>query len=442
MKQSRLKCISVLFLLLALTACSSPASSATSTNTNQSSSTTQTDISKEQQLQLISSPAGVVFTDPAITKDGFFEILQPADIAINAHNITFTDYMMHQRIYLSSDPNTLHTDISDTSFIPSMIGGGAILTDQKNLYVVKLGKQGLVDTYGEDGLSKLYRMGLDGRERVEIVLEANQEIASTSAIASENGNLYMLVFTTDEDTTVHLDLMKTDFATKRIVNVCSLDDYRGEYKGEKRFFSLVAAYQGNLLFQQNWLTEEGLLKRVFYKLDTETPTMQQIFEWKVDEAFPVFCKDALYYLSADGLSFYRFDLISETSNLLCEKIAPNDFIFDSVTVGMRSFYPYFFFRFSNDETDEQRRYCWNADTNEWRQETLTGEERDIFVVAEQGSKFLVMLDDKSIKIQDYAPNGAPFGGKMAVAQYALIEKEDYFNGVPNYILFDDMIYSG
>lgn len=54
--------------------------------------------------------------------------------------------------------------------------------------------------------------------------------------------------------------------------------------------------------------------------------------------------------------------------------------------------------------------------------------------------FLVKLQDKMVTYQDFTQNGQAYENQMAVAEYALIRQEDYWNGVPDYIRFTDDVY--
>ena len=129
-----------------------------------------------EEPHLISAPGGTVYTGPAVTENGFYEIVDPLDSAYIGGNIVYTDFSTRNRVYLSSQINTDHTSEDDTSYIPSLIGGSGILTDQNRLYVVKFGKPGLVEDFGKARLSILYRMELNGANRKTIYLQANQII--------------------------------------------------------------------------------------------------------------------------------------------------------------------------------------------------------------------------------------------------------------------------
>lgn len=392
--------------------------------------------SEPLSTELISSPAGIIYTGPACTDQGFYEVLFGKDVVSGAENITFTDYETCSRIYLSSNVNSSHQDESDTSYIPSLLGGYGIVTDKRYLYILKLGKPGLADLYGETGLTKVYRLDLDGNNRKEFTFKANEEIMPLSGVVSDGRNLYLEVYTIDSDTTTHLDLVKINFETQSSEMVYSLDEFYAQHKS----LYLAGAKNDKLLFLQYETNEENETVQNFYKICISNPYPELVLQLNLEKACPILCDGTVYYFDLTKDSFYKFDLGTEKEMLLASNFSPKEINFDGVRAGRHSIFPYFFFEFSNQGSDEIWRYAWDMENRVWHEETLTDGDHDVSVWGEKDDCFLVKLQDKAVSYQDYSPNGDPFQNTMNVEQYALIKKRDYWDGRADYILFDDMIY--
>lgn len=393
-------------------------------------------IDKVAKLKLISSPGGVIYTGPAFTKDGFYEILLGKDVSSGTGNLAYTDYESKTRIYLSSDVNSTHQDASDTSFLPSLTGGYGIITDQQRLYVVKLGDPYLFDYYGENGLPVLYRMQLDGSNRQQIKLAPNEEIVATSGILAddEKNELYFLITETSEDTTTKEYLAKTNFDTGTIERVCCTNEF------VDGFVYAVGAEEDSIYFVKNYYDSESFISRWdFFGYSLSDSSWERIGNLNADDSYPLYRDGQIYYIKSNPFSLYRLVPGEETDEVINANLNP-PYSYDTVQVGRQSLDPFFSFYLSNQENGDGARLCWNEENGKWYIERLVRDNHDVSIAGQFNNQYVVRIEDKRVDYQAQLEDGTVRQLSMLVAQYALINKEDYWNGIPNYTLFTDTIY--
>lgn len=391
---------------------------------------------KVAKLKLISSPGGVIYTGPAFTKDGFYEILISKDVSSGTGNIAYTDYETKTRIYLSSDVNSTHQDASDTSFLPSLTGGYGIITDQQRLYVAKLGDPYLFNYYGENGLPVLYRMQLDGSNRQQIKLASNEEIVGTSGILadSEKNELYFLMTETSEDTTTKEYLAQTDFDNGTIERVCCINDF------VDGFVYAVGAEEDSIYFVKNYYDSESYISGWdFFCYSLSDNSWEKIGTLNASDSYPLYRDGQIYYIKSNPFSLYRLVPGEETDEVINANLNP-PYSYDTVRVGRQSLDPFFSFYFSNQENGDSARLCWNEENGQWYMERLLRDSHNVTIAGQFNDQYVVRIEDKSVDYQAPLEDGTVRQLSMLVAQYALISKEDYWNGIPNYTLFSDTIY--
>ena len=390
-----------------------------------------------EEPRLISAPGGTVYTGPAVTENGFYEIVDPLDSAYIGGNIVYTDFSTRNRVYLSSQINTDHTSEDDTSYIPSLIGGSGILTDQNRLYVVKFGKPGLVEDFGKAGLSILYRMELNGANRKTIYLQANQIIVPDSGILAADGELIFLIREVQSDLTEHIILCFWNFVHEQTEKICDLSE-----QIDGRVF--LSGFSSNKILLYQYAYDDHSSRAVrCWSYDIADGSCYPYFEF-FDGNFALMGRQGeLYYIKQenDQFSLYQIDPAAENhSILLCEKLAPTAGNYDTVFPGNNSLYPYFSFYFENSQTHEGARYQWNQEENIWLKEALVHNSKDVRIREILKDQFLIQLGDIKQSFVNYLPDGTPFQDTMLISQHALIQQEDYWNNVPNYIYFTDDVY--
>lgn len=404
-------------------------------NTNISETTT---FSFVEEPHLISAPAGIIYSGPAITENGFYEILKPLDSASNGGNIVYTDFSTCKRIYLSSQINSYHTSEDDTSYIFSLIGGAGILTDQNLLYVIKFGKPGLVESYGKAGLPILYRMELNGCNRKTIYLQANQSIVPDSGILATDGELFFLVQEVGSDLTEHIILCKTNFVNEQTEKISDLSK-----QIDGRIF--LSGFSSNrILLYQYAYDETGSDRSVrCWSYDIADGLCRPYFEFS-DSNFALMGRQGeLYYIKSENEQFSLYQIDTSTENnsiLLCKSLTPPIGNYDTVVPGNNSFYPYFSFYFENSQTLEGARYQWNQEENIWLKETLSDGGKDVRIKGSIKDQFLIQIGDLEKEFVNYLSDGTAVEDSTLISQYALIKQEDYWNNVPNYIRFADDVY--
>lgn len=391
-------------------------------------------VSEQAKYRLVSSPDGMIYTGGAMSDDGFYELVFTKDVISGAQNIVYTDFASKHRIYLSSDINSDHQNENDTSYIPTAIGGAAILTDNEYIYVLKKGSLLLQDVCGTDAKACIYRTDLDGGNRIALEIPFDETINGTSGIFSDGESLLLLIDSVDKNSKTYQKLVRADFSMRNITTL--IDFSNTEFASQSVF--LVGSFGNKLILSTLKFDDNGELTKELYAIDPLEGTIEQLIRFSDSERYAFFQHNNIYYIEMSENALYRFDPSKGESERIIPKLAPPDLEYDTVQIGYAAPEPYLAFRFNSDENSTN--YYWNCDTGEWKKELLTDGAREVHIYGIWQDHFLVMLEDEMVFYQDFAPNGQAYTNQMAVAKHALISQEDYWNGVPNYIYFQDDVY--
>lgn len=442
------------FLLLVVLACilsacnatpqnmeSAPNSISESSTPENGSSTPATSSDKETPLEdefagykLVSPPDGIIYTGGALIDDGFYELVFAKDVISGARNIVYTDFSTLHRIYLSSDVNSDHQSENDTSYIPAAVGGAGIITDGEYIYIIKKGSILLQDSYGEAAWPCLYRSNLDGSDRITIDLSPDQTINGTSGIFSDGDSLILLIDVVNEDASPHQELIRADFSSKKLTTLVDFSDVGLATQN----LALVSSFGGKFVLSSLDFDDENGLIQTLYTLDPSKETIEPLVTFIPEKQYAFFQNGIIYYLDTDEQTLYSLDPLTMEKKIVLQKVAPPDITFDSIQIGFAAPTPYMAFRFNRDDSGSN--YYWNSETGEWKKEQLMDGDREVHIYGIWKDYFLVKLQDKMVSYQDFTPEGQSYTNEMAVAEYALINQDDYWNGIPKYIHFKDDVY--
>lgn len=150
-------------------------------------------------------PPQVEYLSSASTAAGFYDIVLHGD---GTGNLVYYDYGTMQCVYLSSQPNSDHRDESDTSFLPTVVGGAWALADSRHLYVLKDTCPFANDEALEAGY--LMRMEHSGQGRQTVPLPSDTRLFGGCAILGEDKMLTTLC-QVKEDTSEEWYLAEVDF---------------------------------------------------------------------------------------------------------------------------------------------------------------------------------------------------------------------------------------
>lgn len=398
------------------------------------SSTAEEVQNTQTRYRLVSSADGIFYEGRAQVEDGFYDLVYTKDVLSGAQNIVYTDFPSRHRVYLSSDVGSDHQSEDDTSYIPTAVGGATVFADDEYVYVLKKGSLLLQKASEQDAKSCIYRLNPNGSGRIALELSFDRVINSASGVFADGDALVLLVDSVDKDTSLHPELVRADFSSRRITTLMDLSEAGLDLQNA----SLVNSFGDKLVLSSSKIEENGTLVRELYTLDPAKEAIVPLASFDTAEQYVFYRDDAIYYIESSENALYQFDPSSGESTLLLDEIAPPELEFDSVQAGFPAPEPYLEFFFTKGESSVT--YYWNSATGQWHQKLLMDGDRPVTIYRIWQDYFLVKLQDKMVTYQDFTQNGQAYENQMAVAEYALIRQEDYWNGVPDYIRFTDDVY--
>lgn len=360
------------------------------------------------------------------TKDGFYRVLNNLD---GTGNIVYYDYSTRQLIFLSSQVNSTHKDSDDTSFLSSVIGGTATLSDGEKLYILKQTNDVLIRKGDMRGRGYICCLDLNGQNRQTIQLPTNQYIIPTSGVACSAQELYFLIQETGDNAQTHTKLLSTNFE-KESLSV--------EYTFEESVIPfLVGQCSKGLIFQLRNVNEG---KNVFaiWNNTLQAP-VELAFDASANECVFDNEKGQLYYTPhSNPLKLYRYDISTDHSDEISSipQLDGYDQLLFSSTVRDQ----HIFIQLANSTTGDVLRYAIDLKSREWKPQTLQDGDHDVQIFAHSEKEYFVRLEDSEVDYQDYLPDGTPVTNQMLMPNYVLIAKEDYWKNKPDYIRFDDEVF--
>ena len=110
---------------------------------------------------LVTTCTGIFNNQVTGTDKGSYILLQNSK---GEYNIFYVDYLTQQIVYLSSEPQSLHNEESDTSYLGECPGGASLFCTSENLYVVVLGSAPSSNVPSEP--AKIIKMVLIGQHYI------------------------------------------------------------------------------------------------------------------------------------------------------------------------------------------------------------------------------------------------------------------------------------
>ena len=437
-----LKSALLISVLIFHTACS-PASKELSTSDpasdskepGSSSAAEQQKSADSSPYHLISSPNGLFYSFPAQTADGFYELVYTKEVLSGAQNIVYTDFSTMHRAYLSSDINSDHQSETDTSYIPLALGGSEILTDGSYIYVFKKGSFILQHSDGLAAKPGIYRMDLNGNNRITIELPFDQEISANGGIFSDGTSLVLMMNVVGKDSSVHSELIRVDFSSQSITTLIDFSTINLNLPN----ISLISSFDDSFVLSSLRVTGDGEIIKELYTFDSSQGILQPLAGCTAEDRYVFYQHGNIYYIENSQNALYLFDPANGQSELVIPELVPPDCKFDSLQIGYPAPFPYLAFRSSNDDGGYAN-YYWNCSTHEWKESSLTDVYDEVTIYGIWQDYFLVNRRNKTVYYEDFAESGQSFTNQMTVSQYALISQNDFWNNIPNYIRFTDDVY--
>lgn len=141
---------------------------------------------------LVTTCTGIFNNQVTGTDKGSYILLQNSK---GEYNIFYVDYLTQQIVYLSSEPQSLHNEESDTSYLGECPGGASLFCTSENLYVVVLGSAPSSNVPSEP--AKIIKMDLNGANRSTLYTFSDEYFLENTAFAFDGESLYFLAVNVD-----------------------------------------------------------------------------------------------------------------------------------------------------------------------------------------------------------------------------------------------------
>ncbi len=433
-------------------------------------------------LRVVANKTPVFYETNGIgIKEGYYDVFQwlpemyvgeSESEYMHTANIRYTDYETGVRTYLCNVPGCSHNNESCTSFL-RYPRGTILMTNstQTVLLLAVTGAQGDAVLSDED-VGRIYKMDLDGSNRQEILkLDASESFTTQykDSIIADEENIYIsvskIVSASEEpirefrkinintgEYEVLFELEPNQYILSAFDDIIVIDDF-SEVNTYGSDFEEAVLRDGKALesspyyvygFSLTDKTKTKLHDRISYnglyeqnQLLEVVRTTEQLAELTVvdlrtgeTKTIPNIPANSLENIWLYGL--YENKL---TWQCIASVVTTNENMTDGKSLGETSVVieRYFVDVETGEVTD------WDL-INE-NEERMNGQ-GPVGIVAQSEDLFLVLMDD-------YQDNEAPISltDRDGVVHsysysrpiYALIDKEDYFNNVPNYRIIEDLI---
>ncbi len=393
-------------------------------------------------------------------------------IYMHNSNITYIDYASGVLTYLCSVPGCLHNNESCTSFIRYPRGIEIFPNHSETyLFVLALGAMD-GEALGDEDLARIYRMDMDGSNRKEIYkLPANESFNTFTpdSIIADEQHLYITVHITKSSNETIKELRKINIETGEAETLLEMPIQEMIYSAFddtiiitdiSKMNDLSRAYDYHQGSTHNPLPE-GVVGYTTYAYSLTDNTKTKIFDWPVRLGMI----DDNYFFAIVRTSDEFGNLIVHDLRTGEQKVIENVPANTEAAIFLSDYYdenvilsytaidqeyaennePVF-----NDIGDEIVKhkllmYAINIKTGQVKELTLrynegTFNDGNVGILSETENGFLVIsnvLFNSTKTIYDRAGVAHTYPYSRPV--YALIDKDDYYNSIPNYRIIEDLI---
>lgn len=339
-------------------------------------------------------------------------------------NLLYYDYATMQCVYLSSQPNSNHHDESDTSFVPSVLGGAVVVADSQYVYVLKSSADFASEENKIHRAGFLMRMEHNGQARITIPLPASTYLAFGSGTVTSGDEMLILLQEVRKDTSDMTYLALINFSTGKI-------ERKLEFATNETPFLIGICSKGPILAVND---HEKRQQRLYIYNSKENQLDLIPFD---ADACPYILdpnSGTIYYLAEDEiLSYDSASQQTETTGCMLPdgewtEVEFTELVDEHLSIS----------RSAGEEKYES--LTINLTTGEVFHPMLEDQDRPVIIVAVTPDKYVVRLGGIPIKYQDFTPDGVPIENETVIHHFAMMEKADYWNNRPNYQEFNNLAY--
>jgi len=351
-----------------------------------------------------------------------------SEIELNYANLMYTDYQTKSKVFLCNTPGCRHNTDNCTSFI-AYSSGLEIVTNSTGtiLYLIATGG-GSVNTE-EKHMGTIWSANPDGSGREVLFRLQPNEMFMGGQIFADQSSLYLRVQIVDpvsRDIKVELRVFNT--LTRSSQKILELE--RG---------CLPNSTYKNYIFLETLGGEDRI---EIYRYSFETNDMTKVYTYVVPDPinWPYCILESKYFyitqcdeindigtLSVVDLMDGSIRTVSDIPAFRGGSPALSDIHHDLVQWG-----------FANWDTGLEYKYFVDLENRTFWERTLTFYDpysdcqRFVDIIAKTGDMFLVLYGYTDSTITFYNLDGIRYQYEYYQQMYALIDKDDFYNNIPNY----------
>ena len=417
----------MIFIICCFTSCSNPPTSNLQNTT-------------EANLYMVTNEYGLLGNNYASTDNGCYEIFSYSDFHAN---IIYTDYTNKCKLFLSSDPATDPFSPNNTSYLSDRYGMMVPVTTKEKLLVFHHNSPSAIDWYGNKSLSSITSMDFNGENKNKFyTFAANEWMHTESGIACDTNNIYFIEsILSSEGLTEDKKIVKINISSGEKEDIITLDN-------DDRWF-IIGAFNDKLIIKKisvpnndsPWYSQIKSQEYDIITLCTSTKQTKKIISY-VQGSMDIVCnKNYIYLLDADKQKISSLDISSgeEKDIFYIYNNTINDVKYENITLRK----DYFDDHILIEGVKPNNHIDFIAiDTNQKNATKLELYSNDKFcgIFAENENYFYIQVGSIDYEIDIDSPDGNSYSSFASVLEMALIEKDDYWNNIPNYITIKDYVY--
>lgn len=342
-------------------------------------------------------------------------------------NLMYTDITSRQTVYLSSEIASEHNGETDPSWISD--GASYLFADDDAIYFA----QNFAQT-GMQATDKLWRLDSNGENRRLLTeFEPNQRLSQT--VASDGEFLYTVVETVSSNAQSAPSLYRISIVDGAKEKIAELSN--GEF--------LVGACDDRLIFKTTPLLDDAQNdndKGLLFALSVKDGTKERLVEWLGETHYGIVSGKSYYYMECDfQTQTARLSVLDLTtgSTATIHEAVPIGATWDAVSV--QGIYDGRLLYYVTQPNPED---AFGVIYRGYSVSLSHGMISDIVLMCEvQGQTyvkilwefedcFLVRNGEKLETKVIQGPEGTSYTTQISVPQWAVMEKQDFWNNQPNY----------
>ena len=359
---------------------------------------------------LVTTCTGIFNNQVTGTDKGSYILLQNSK---GEYNIFYVDYLTQQIVYLSSEPQSLHNEESDTSYLGECPGGASLFCTSENLYVVVLGSAPSSNVPSEP--TKIIKMDLNGANRSTLYTFSDEYFLENTAFAFDGELLYFLAVNVDTGLTEIVCLATNTGVFSSLLEL--------EHNSSSRLLGTTS--DGLVLQQTTFSDENARCKLQVFSLQTNSIRTVNDFKYS-DRSYVISHEKAYSFSPSDGKARV-LSLKNGEEDILNDKVFSGEDSTGYMLVG--DIYDNHFFVLDKNTNDLYAIKCTDGTVTPI---TLQEEGFNASIMAQSESDFLILkkYEEKSYIGND--PNGNLEKQSLMLPVYALINKKSYWSSTPDF----------